>query len=71
MRTKQTVSFQADETGGSRVGQAAAGGAGLDDLAVEVRRSTIAAQSLGSVKVFVQPENGSLEAIAMADFSWA
>ncbi len=35
MRTKQTVSFQADETGGSRVGQAAAGGAGLDDLAVE------------------------------------
>ena len=33
---------------------------------LKVSRSTIAAQSRGSVKVFVQPENGSLEAIAMA-----
>ena len=35
----------------------------------KVSRSTIAAQSRGSVKVFVQPEKASLEAIAMADFS--
>lgn len=31
---------------------------------LKVIRSTIAAQSLGSVKVFVQPEKDSLEAIA-------
>jgi hypothetical protein len=33
-------------------------------LAPKVRRSTIAAQSRGSVKVLVQPEKDSLEAIA-------
>ena len=33
----------------------------------KVSRSTMAAQSRGSVKVLVQPENGSLEAIAMAE----
>ena len=32
-----------------------------------VRRSTMAVQSRGSVKVFVQPENGSLLAIAIAE----
>ncbi len=36
---------------------------------LKVRRSTMAAQSRGSVNVFVQPENGSLEAIAMLFFS--
>jgi hypothetical protein len=36
---------------------------------LKVNRSTMAAKSLGSVKVLVQPENGSLEAIAMADLS--
>ena len=33
-------------------------------LPPKVSRSTMAAQSRGSVKVLVQPENGSLEAIA-------
>ncbi len=36
---------------------------------LNVSRSTIAAQSLGSVNVFVQPENDSLDAIAMELFS--
>ena len=36
---------------------------------LNVSRSTIAAQSLGSVNVFVQPESDSLEAIAMELFS--
>ena len=35
---------------------------------LNVSRSTIAAQSRGSVKVFVQPENDSFEAIAMELF---
>jgi hypothetical protein len=35
----------------------------------KVSRSTIAAQSRGSVKVWVQPENGWLEAIAIAERS--
>src|SRR6266545_7491702 len=35
----------------------------------KVNRSTIAAQSRGSVKVFVQRENGSLEPIAIAERS--
>jgi hypothetical protein len=34
-----------------------------------VNLSTIAAHNLGSVKVFVHEENGSLEAIAMAERS--
>ena len=34
-----------------------------------VNRSTMAAHSRGSVNVFVQEENGSLEAIAMAERS--
>jgi hypothetical protein len=34
-----------------------------------VERSTVAAHSRGSVSVFVQEENGSLEAIAMAERS--
>ncbi len=35
----------------------------------KVSRSTMAAQSRGSVKVLVQPEKGSLLAIATADRS--
>lgn len=35
----------------------------------KVNRSTMAAQSLGSVNVFVHEENGSLDAIAMAERS--
>jgi hypothetical protein len=38
-------------------------------FAPKVSRSTIAAQSRGSVKVFVQPENDSLDAIATLFFS--
>ena len=53
----------------SGLGEAVAGRAGLDDLAVEGEPVDDGAQSLGSVKVLVQPENGSLEATAMADFS--
>jgi hypothetical protein len=34
-----------------------------------VKRSTMAAQSRGSVNVFVQPENGSLELMAIANRS--
>ncbi len=34
-----------------------------------VKRSTMAAHSRGSVNVFVQEENGSLEAMAMAERS--
>ena len=44
-------------------------GAGFDDVAADVSRSTIAAQSLGSVNVFVQPENDSFDAIATEFFS--
>lgn len=36
-------------------GQPVAGGLSFNDLAVNVSRSTIAAQSRGSVKVLVQP----------------
>jgi len=36
---------------------------------LNVSRSTIAAQSRGSVKVLVQPENDSLEAIAIELFT--
>ena len=36
---------------------------------LKVSRSTMAAQSRGSVKVLVQPENDSLEAIAIEFFS--
>lgn len=50
-----------------RVGEAVGVAAGFDDVAVS--RSAIAAQSRGSVKVFVQPENDSLEAIATEFFS--
>ncbi len=39
--------------------KAVASGDGFDDLAVKVKRSTMAAQSLGSVNVLVQPENAS------------
>lgn len=46
------------------MGQAAGLGAGLDDDAVESRGATMAAQSRGSVKVFVQPLKDSLEAMA-------
>jgi hypothetical protein len=35
----------------------------------KVSRSTMAAHNLGSVKVLVQPENDSLEAIATEFFS--
>ena len=36
---------------------------------LKVSRSTMAAQRRGSVKVLVQPENDSLEAMAMEFFS--
>ncbi|SEE07727.1 hypothetical protein SAMN05216482_9055 [Streptomyces sp. PAN_FS17] len=36
---------------------------------LKVSRSTMAAQSLGSVNVWVHPENDSLEAIATLFFS--
>jgi hypothetical protein len=41
--------------GGAGAGEAVGVGAGLDDVAAKVRRSTMAAQSRGSVKVRVQP----------------
>jgi hypothetical protein len=46
------------------VGEAVGVGAGFDDVPPKVSRSTIAAQSLGSVKVYVQPENDSSDAIS-------
>lgn len=46
------------------MGEAVGVGAGLDDGGAEGDRSTIAAQSRGSVKVLVQEENASLEAMA-------
>lgn len=54
---------------GASVCESVACDAGFDDPPAKVRRSTKAAQSFGSANVFVQPENASLDAIAMADFS--
>jgi hypothetical protein len=45
------------------------GVAGFDNGDVDVSRSTIAAQSLGSVKVLVQSEKDSLLEMAMEFFS--
>jgi hypothetical protein len=46
------------------VSEAAVGGAGLDDLAGEGEPVDDCGADPGSMKVFGQPENGSLEAIA-------
>lgn len=51
------------------VGEAVGVGAGFDDVPPKVSRSTIAAQSLGSVNVFVQPEKDSFDAIPTEFFS--
>lgn len=54
---------------GSAVGQSVGVGAVSMMLPPKVRRSTMAAQRRGSVKVLVQPPNDSLDAIATEAFS--
>jgi hypothetical protein len=51
------------------VGEPVRGGAGLDDLAGEGEPVDDRGAERGSVKVLVQPENGSLKAIAIAERS--